>query len=101
MSQSSMCKDLSRHLQEQTAELLARHLRTANPLLSRKEVATMLLQNAVSVVLTTAASCATAASPGDEARMFDATIDLIGNLARCGRERSLAAVAATLAGRKS
>lgn len=96
---SPLAHDLGQHLQEQVGDVLQRHLKVAQAVLDQKELALILVQVAVSTVLTTAATCCSVIDEEQKrAAFFDDTIDMVAGLARGNRDRSLAKVAQKIAG---
>lgn len=99
MSKSQLQIDLSRKLQEDVDAAILRNVVLAQTVMPTGQVMLMMIELAVSTVLTTAATVAASVNDGaDPGEAFDRMPDAIAGLARQDRARSLAAVVERRAG---
>lgn len=89
---NGIAKDLSRHLQQQLGDVLERNLRLAQLALSQRDVAEVMLEAAVSTLLSIAASCATPFDEEKRPAFFESTIDLIAGMAKAEQARAMAKI---------
>lgn len=95
-------RDLGRHLQQSVGEVIARHMAIIGGAVDPADAAIMLIEVAVSITLTAAASvAATTEDQSNRGAIFDTTLTAIASFAAADRDRSLAAVAAKLAEARS
>lgn len=89
-------KDLTSHFQQQIGEVLGRHVALGSTVLAPSEMGIMLVEGAVSFVLSAAATIATSAEGTvSAAAVYDGAIDMITAALAGERDRSLAAIAAS------
>jgi hypothetical protein len=92
-----MTRDFSRHLQQQVAALVERHTTVASAVLSTPQIGAILIELAVAVSMTAAASSAAKAKDVDDfASVYDQVIGMIFASITSERHRALAAVAERL-----
>ncbi len=92
-----MADDFSRHLQQQVNTLVDRHVNVASAVLTTAELGAMLIQLAVAVSMTAAATSAAHAKDEDDfAGVYDQVIGLIVGSMTSERHRALSAVAERL-----
>lgn len=89
--------DLGRRLQELVGEVIEQQMKIAGHVLEPHELGVMLIEAAVSVGLTAAASVAASAEPGRTEHLYDVAIAAIVAGLQGDRDRSLAAVRERLA----
>ena len=95
---TTLQRDLGRHLQQSLGDLLTRHMAIVGNALQPADAVIMLIEVPVSTALTAASSAAaTCEDPAKRDGMFDFTLASIAKLAAGDRDRALAAVAAKLA----
>lgn len=94
---SEMSRDFSRHLQQQVAALIERHTTVASAVLSTAQIGAILVELAVAISMTAAASSAAKAKDADDfASVYDQVIGMIFASITKERHRALAAVAERL-----
>ena len=101
MSQGEIERDLSRNLQEQVGAVIERNIKIARLALDPAELGLMLIQVAVSVTLTAAATTAASCDPDKLEEIFDMAIASINALAAGDRDRSLSKIRTRLAAEAS
>ncbi|MGI4732910.1 MAG: hypothetical protein ACRYFW_14350 [Janthinobacterium lividum] len=101
MSQGEIERDLSRNLQEQVGAVIERHIKVAQVVLGPAELGLMLIQVAVSVTLTAAATTAASCDESKLGDVFDMAIASINALAAGDRDRSLSKIRTRLAAEAS
>lgn len=86
-------RDISRDIQRRVGEVVERQMNIARHVLEPAELAIVLIQLAVSVNLTTAATIASLADePKGAAAAFDMMLSSIATFSKSDRERALAAI---------
>lgn len=94
---SGMTEDFSRHLQQQVAAVVTRHTTVASAVLTNAEIGAILIELAVAISMTAAASSASKAIDQDDfASVYDQVIGMIFASITRERHRALAAVAERL-----
>lgn len=95
-------RDISRDIQRRVGEVVERQLEIARHVLEPSELAIVLIQLAVSVNLTAAATIAAMAEdPGGAGEAFDMMLASIATFAKSDRERALAAAIDRVGSRKA
>lgn len=97
MSNSQVAYDLCRDLQQSIGAVLERKLKVMRHALEPAELSIMLIEIAVSMQLTAAATIAAQVVETEAANMFDLTLASIATFAAAARDDSLAKVAAVRA----
>lgn len=94
MSKNQIAHDLGQKMQIEIGATLERNIAIAQHVLKPADLSIMLVEAAIGMILTTAATIA--ASTEDQAgagEMFDVTIDMMAAVAKGDRTRALAAAA--------
>jgi hypothetical protein len=94
MRHDQIAHDLGKKLQHELGQTLERNLGVAQVLLEPAELSLMMIEAAVSFLLSTASSVAASSKDESREKMFDLTIAAVTNMAGGDRARALAAIAA-------